>query len=102
MIDHKMVLILYLLSLFFPYSDNPSYFNTSKSDCAKTPDSSSGKGFFLFRRKNSTSKGSGSNNARGSGNDRNVVDSNLNSKQRGSLRSLLRSKSGSSNTMVSL
>lgn len=109
-----MVLILHLLSLFFPYSDNPNYFNTSKSECgsggAKTPDSSgSSKGFFLFRRKNSTSKeqkkGMEKNEVNGvsslNGSGASMSNKSHGAKHKGSFRSLLRSKSGSSHTMVS-
>lgn len=110
-----MVLILHLLSLFFPYSDNPNYFNTSsKSEFgsgSKTPENGGGssKGFFLFRRKSTTSKQQSTKNSGNS--DKNEVKgvngattstNKSTSKHKGSFRSLLRSKSGSSHTMVSV
>uniref|UniRef100_A0A336M6Y3 CSON012950 protein n=1 Tax=Culicoides sonorensis TaxID=179676 RepID=A0A336M6Y3_CULSO len=89
--------------------DNPNYFNTlvskSEDDEQKKQENSGSKGFFLFRRKSSTSskqKGDKKSSVAKQDlncNGNNGSNLNKNPKHKGSFRSLLRSKSGSSNTM---
>lgn len=72
--------------------DNPNYFCGSGNKMETKPSEDNSRGFFLFRRKSATMKHSKK--------EEKSETSSGSTNKRGSLRSLLRSKSGSSATMV--
>lgn len=91
--NNNINMMTYLFLWFCNFLDNPNYFDVENGlTSPKTPTENRGSGFFIFRKRTSSSNKQSPKSAIGNYNN---VDTSVLGKRRGSLKNLLRSRSNS-------